>query len=102
MRSRVTVNNTEAYIACCLAGLGLIQIPAYDVRWHLEAGELIEVMAGYRVASMPMNLFYSQRRHLSKRLQAFVEWLAPLLRTKTAWNGKTPTKVNRRERSDAP
>lgn len=42
MRSRVTVNSAEAYIACCLAGLGLIQIPAYDVRHHIEAGELVE------------------------------------------------------------
>lgn len=31
LRARVTVNSAEAYIACCLAGLGLIQIPAYDV-----------------------------------------------------------------------
>lgn len=102
MRSRVTVNNSEAYIACCLAGLGLIQIPAYDIRSHLEAGELIEVMAGYRAAPMPMNLLYSQRRHLSKRLQAFIEWLAPLLHTKTAWSCKTPTRVGKRERPNAP
>ena len=32
MRGRVTVNNAEAYIACCLAGLGLIQIPANSSR----------------------------------------------------------------------
>lgn len=43
-RGRVSVNSAEAYIACCLAGLGLIQIPAYDVQQHLRAGELIEVM----------------------------------------------------------
>lgn len=36
MRGRVTVNSAEAYIACCLAGLGLIQIPAYDVKGHLR------------------------------------------------------------------
>ena len=39
---RVTANSAEAYIACCLAGLGLIQIPAYDVAEHLAAGELVE------------------------------------------------------------
>ena len=32
MRSCVTVNSAEAYSACCLAGLGLIQIPACDVK----------------------------------------------------------------------
>lgn len=80
MRGRVTVNNAEAYIACCLAGLGLIQIPAYDVRPHLESGELIEVMPNHRAEPMPMTLLYPHRQHLSRRLQVFAEWLEALLR----------------------
>jgi len=79
VRGRVTVNNAEAYIACCLAGLGLIQIPAYDVRRHIEAGELIEIMPDHRAEAMPMNLLYPHRQHLSRRLQAFADWLAALL-----------------------
>ncbi|QFQ88285.1 LysR family transcriptional regulator [Paracoccus kondratievae] len=79
MRGRVTVNNAEAYIACCLAGLGLIQIPAYDVRPHLEAGELIEVMPAYRAAPMPMTLLYPHRQHLSRRMQIFADWLDSIL-----------------------
>ncbi|KAB2726458.1 LysR family transcriptional regulator [Brucella anthropi] len=80
MRSRVTVNSAEAYIACCLAGLGLIQIPAYDVRRHIEAGELLEVMPIHRAEPMPMTLLYPHRQHLSRRLQVFAEWLEALLK----------------------
>lgn len=80
MQGRVTVNNAEAYIACCLAGLGLIQIPAYDVRPHLESGELIEVMPAHRAEPMPMALLYPHRQHLSRRLQVFADWLEALLR----------------------
>lgn len=80
VRDRVTVNIAEAYIACCLAGLGLIQIPAYDVRAHLEAGELIEVMPDYRATPMPMTLLYPHRQHLSRRLQIFADWLEALLK----------------------
>lgn len=79
MRSRVTVNSAEAYIACCVAGLGLIQIPAYDVRNHLDAGELVEVMPEHRAAPLPMTLLYPHRQHLSRRLQVFVEWLEELM-----------------------
>ena len=79
MRGRVTVNNAEAYIACCLAGLGLIQIPAYDVREHLDAGELIEVMPWHRAEPLPMTLLYPHRRHLSRRVQVFADWLIDLL-----------------------
>lgn len=82
LRARVTVNSAEAYIACCLAGLGLIQIPAYDVNAHLRAGELVEVLPEHRAAPMPMTLLYPHRQHLSRRFQVFAEWLEALLRAK--------------------
>lgn len=78
----VTVNNAEAYIACCLAGLGLIQIPAYDVEEELVSGALVEVMPGHRVAPIPMTLLYPHRHHLSHRVQIFSDWLITLLRTR--------------------
>lgn len=80
VRARVTVNSAEASIACCLAGLGLIQIPAYDVRAHVEAGELVEVLPGFRPASLPVTLLYSHRQQRSRRLQIFVDWLEQLVR----------------------
>ncbi|RWR29218.1 LysR family transcriptional regulator [Sinirhodobacter populi] len=80
MRGRVTVNSAEASIACCLAGLGLLQIPAYDVRRHLEAGELVEVLPRHRAAPLPMTLLYPHRQHLSRRLRVFADWLEDLLK----------------------
>ncbi|MBN8961657.1 MAG: LysR family transcriptional regulator [Rhizobiales bacterium] len=78
-RARVTVNSAEAYIACCLAGIGLIQIPAYDVKDHLASGALVEVMPDFRAASMPMTLLYPHRQHLSHRLRVFIDWLESVL-----------------------
>ncbi|APX77424.1 LysR family transcriptional regulator [Achromobacter insolitus] len=80
LRGRVTVNSAEAYIASCVAGLGLIQIPAYDVQPQIAAGELVEVMPDYRPAPMPMTLLYPQRRQPSRRVQVFADWLETLLR----------------------
>lgn len=79
MRAKVTVNNAEAYIACCLAGLGLIQVPAYDVADHLASGRLVEIMTRHKAAPMPMHIVYSHRQHLSRRLKAFVDWMTDLL-----------------------
>jgi len=79
MASRASANNVETYIALALAGLGLIQVPAYDVREHLERGELVVVLPAYVSAAMPVHLVYPHRRHLSRRLQAFVKWLEALL-----------------------
>lgn len=78
--SRVTVNNAESYIACCCAGLGLIQIPRFDVQHLLDTGELVEVMSAFRAAPMPVSLLYSHRRQRSRRLGVFVEWFEDLIR----------------------
>lgn len=79
MRSQVAANNAETYIACALAGLGLIQIPAYDVREHLAAGELVEVLPDARAEPLPVQLVYPHRRNLSRRMQAFAGWLETVL-----------------------
>lgn len=78
--SQVVVNNAENYIACCRMGLGLIQIPRFDVRHLLDAGELVEVMPGLRPAPMPVSLLYPHRRQRSRRLAMFVEWFEALMR----------------------
>ncbi|SNB73348.1 transcriptional regulator, LysR family [Arboricoccus pini] len=82
VRGRVTVNSAEAYIACCLSGLGLIQIPTYDVAEHLQTGHLVEIMPAYRARPLEMTLLYLHRRHLSQRLRVFADWLEALLRRK--------------------
>jgi len=77
--AQVAAGNAETYIACCLAGLGLIQIPVFDVREHLQTGELVEVLRDWPAPSMPVQLVYPHRRHLSRRVQAFGDWLAGLM-----------------------
>jgi DNA-binding transcriptional LysR family regulator len=77
--SRVSVNNAESYIAGCRAGVGLIQIPRFDVQHLLDRGELVEVMPTYRATSMPVSLLYPHRRQRSRRVVAFVEWFSGLM-----------------------
>ncbi len=77
--SRVIVNNAETYIASCLAGMGLIQIPRFDVEHLLDSGALIDVMPGYRAAPMDVSAVYPHRRQRSRRLNAFIEWFAELM-----------------------
>lgn len=78
--SQVIVNNAENYIACCMAGLGLIQIPRFDVEHLLKSGKLIEVTPGYRAPNMPVSLIYPHRRQRSRRLDAFIEWFEELIK----------------------
>ncbi len=79
MPGKISVNNADAYLAACLAGLGLVQIPEIGIRDHLAAGSLVEVMPQYRTSPMPVSLLYAHRRQLPKRVQAFMTWLAAIL-----------------------
>ncbi|MCL8301927.1 LysR family transcriptional regulator [Pseudomonas mosselii] len=79
MAGVVTVNNAEAYSAACLAGLGLIQVPAVGVDEHLRNGELISLLEPWQARAMPVSLLYARQRHVPRRVQAFMNWLAALL-----------------------
>jgi DNA-binding transcriptional LysR family regulator len=80
MSGPVVVNNSDAYNAACLAGLGLIQVPEIGVREHLARGELVEVLPQYRPEPMSVSLLYAHRRNLSRRVRFFMEWIAEILR----------------------
>ena len=71
---RVIVNNVESYIASCCAGLGLIQVPLFDVQHLLDAGALVEVLPEHRPAPMPVSMLYPNRRQRSRRLAVFLDW----------------------------
>ncbi|KWF24122.1 LysR family transcriptional regulator [Burkholderia pseudomultivorans] len=77
--SRVIVNNAETYIATCIAGMGLIQIPRFDVAHLLDSGALVEVMPGHRAEPMDVSAVYPHRRHRSRRLNAFIDWFGELM-----------------------
>jgi len=79
MAGALTVNNADAYHAAALAGLGLAQIPEPGIRLAVAAGELVEVLAAWRPAPMPVHCLYPHRRHLPRRVQVFMRWLEEVL-----------------------
>jgi len=79
MAGRITVNNSDAYEAACLAGLGIIQGPRLGLQPQVEAGLLVEILPGYPIQPLPVNLLYANRRHLPQRLQACMAWLETVL-----------------------
>lgn len=79
MAGALVVNHTDAYEAACLAGLGLIQAPRLGLHEHLAAGRLVEVLPEFPAPPLPVTLVYPNRRHLSRRVQVFMDWLAQTL-----------------------
>lgn len=75
----VTVNSTETYRAACLAGLGIIQVPAMGIYPLLESGQLVEVLHAFPAKPMPISLLYPHRRNVARRVRVFMEWLSQVL-----------------------
>lgn len=74
----LAVNETQLYIKLGLDGHGLMQLAEILVTDHLQAGELVEVLADKRPAPVPVSLVYPHHRFLSPAMRAFTEWTAEL------------------------
>ena len=79
MRSAVSVASSDAYLACCRAGLGLIQVPRNGIEDLLTSGELEEVLPAYRPEPLPVSVVYSHNRQMTPRVRVFVDWVAGVL-----------------------
>jgi LysR family transcriptional regulator, regulator for bpeEF and oprC len=80
LRGSATVSHADAYVACCEAGLGFIQLPRYHVERQLAEGILCEVLGKHRPAPMPVSVLYPHHRQLSPRVRVFVDWVADRMR----------------------
>lgn len=80
MPGRITVNNTEAFSAAALAGLGILQSPRTGNRYHVAEGRLVEILPQYEAEPLPVSLVYPRRRHQARRVRAFMDWLSEIMR----------------------
>ncbi|MBB3769620.1 DNA-binding transcriptional LysR family regulator [Angulomicrobium tetraedrale] len=74
----VAVNDSTAYLAAGLAGLGIIQGSEPMVRPYMEAGRLVRVLPDWECEAITLHVVYAPNRHLSSRLRVFVDWAAEL------------------------
>jgi len=80
MPGRITVNNTEAFQAAALAGLGLFQAPRTGNRRDVAEGTLVEIFPQYEAEPLPVALVYPRRRHQARRVRAFMDWVTGIMR----------------------
>jgi LysR family transcriptional regulator, regulator for bpeEF and oprC len=80
MRSLVSVNSAHAYLGCCLAGLGMIQVPRDNIAELIAAGQLVEVLPEWKAAPLPVSVVFPHGRHLAPRVRIFIDWVAQLIK----------------------
>ncbi len=80
MQGNITVNNSDAYQAACLAGFGIAQIPRIGAQEYVAQGQLVELLTNHRAEPMPVSLLYPNRRNLVRRVQVFMDWVSAQMR----------------------
>ena len=82
MQSRITVNNTEAYYAACLAGLGIAQMPRVALDERFGPAQLVEVLPDLTSRPMLVSLVHPHGKNPPKRVAAVMSWLVQVLETR--------------------
>ncbi|MCY1209536.1 HTH-type transcriptional regulator DmlR [compost metagenome] len=86
MKERMVINDTDAYVACALNGLGLIRAGSYMVLPHLLSGRLRRVLTDFPSPAVPLSVRYPRNRHLSPTVRAFVDWVSEVVReAESSW-----------------
>ncbi|WP_363506162.1 LysR family transcriptional regulator [Burkholderia sp. LMU1-1-1.1] len=74
----IALNDTTAYTAAGLAGLGIVQMPNFLLEPLVADGSFEQVLPEWSSDSIPVHVVYPQNRHLSAKVRVFVEWVAEL------------------------
>ena len=80
------VNETGLYIKMCLEGFGLAQLAENVISEKLQQGTLVEVLADWQPASVPVTMLYPHQRFLSPAVRVFADWVAGLFNDSAAEN----------------
>lgn len=77
---RVRMNNSLALREVLLAGAGITVTPRFVVEPDLRAGRLTAVLEDYRLRELAVYAVYPERRHLSPKVRAFIDFIGERLR----------------------
>jgi DNA-binding transcriptional LysR family regulator len=84
VRSRVAVNMSEAAIAAAILGVGLVRVLSYQVADAVRERKLGVVLEAFESAPLPVSLVHKGQAPLPLKLRAFLDFVAPRLRQRTA------------------
>ncbi len=84
IRSRMTVNTSEAAIEAAIAGAGIARVMSYKMAAARRAGTLAVVLEAFEREPLPMHIVYTERKPVPLKLRVFLNWVTPRLKARLA------------------
>lgn len=81
LKSTILVNDADTYVACGLAGLGLIQGGTFILDPYVRSGRLNKVLRDYPSNPHPVSMVFIPNRTWPRRVDIFIDWLIDLYST---------------------
>lgn len=82
----VRMNNSLALREALLGGIGITRTPTFVVGRDIQAGRLRPILSDYETLETSIYLVYPQRRHLSPKVRAFVDYFAERITDTPYWD----------------
>jgi DNA-binding transcriptional LysR family regulator len=73
-RARLAVDDTNAYVAAGIAGLGVLQAPTYMLQAALRSGQLVAILEEWHSQRVPVHVVYRPNRFLGAKVRVFIDW----------------------------
>ena len=74
----LTIDHAETATAAAISGLGIIQLYNFVVGEALSSGQLVPLLTDYEPSGTPVSIVYAQRRYLSAKVTAFIDFMQTL------------------------
>lgn len=86
IKPRSTFTQGDLLRSVALNGGGVVRLADFHIGADIRAGSLVPVLDGFRTTvSQPIYLIYSNRRNLSPRIKAFIEFFERKI-SENPWN----------------
>ncbi|MEX0707293.1 MAG: LysR family transcriptional regulator [Woeseia sp.] len=82
----MTLNNSLAIRAAILKGAGITRTPTFIVGEDIKEGRLIQLLKDYETLEVSIYLVYPDRRHLSPKVRAFVDFMSERISERPYWD----------------
>ena len=85
INSRLQMNNSLALREALLKGAGVTLTPTFVVGSEIKAGLLMAVLSKYKAMEVSIYAVYPQRKHLSPKVRAFIDYLSEQISDPPYW-----------------
>jgi len=82
----VTMNNSLAIREAVLENIGIARTPTFVVGKDIKEGRLVPLLTKYECLQVQIYVVYPQRKHLSPKVRAFVDFLADRITESPYWD----------------